>query len=118
MEFYEITHRNMDVEFIQQNLRIDNLNQYCKSINTIVSHHKETGEIYCLWGLFTVHRELIKKGIRISLLNCPNALTFTITNEGDRIVLHCTINTPETDQEFEDSIKTFLSDLKAGINQF
>ena len=68
-------------------------------------------------GLFTVQREIIKNGIRISLLNCPNALAFTITKEEQGVVLHCTINSAEPDQDFVESIELFLSDLRNGIAQ-
>ncbi|MCW8855038.1 MAG: hypothetical protein OQK72_10085 [Gammaproteobacteria bacterium] len=115
MEFYQTLHKNLNAHFIQQNLRLDNLHQYCDFITSIINSHEDKGEIYCDWGLFNVQREIIKKGIRISLLNCPNALTFTITKEEQGIVLHCTINTSKPDQDFIDSIELFLTDLKNGI---
>lgn len=117
MEFYAFTQKELAPEYIKTHLRIDNLNHYCASVSEIINSHEEEGEIYCTWGLFQVHREIIKKGIRISLLNCPNALTFTITREGKDVVIHCTINTDEADQGFIESIKIFLTHLKQGIDQ-
>ena len=118
MEFYNLLQKDLDADFIQQHLRLDNLDQYCDFINHIVNSNDNRGEIYCGWGLFSMQREIIKKGIRISLLNCPNALAFTITKEEQGVVLHCTINTAEPCQDFIESIELFLSDLKTGIAKF
>ena len=117
MEFYQKLQKEIDAKYIQKNLRLDNLNQYCNFIDNVINSDNNRGEIYCGWGLFNIHREIIKKGIRISLLNCPNALAFSITKEEQGIIMHCTINTAEPDQDFVDSIRLFLSDLKAGISQ-
>lgn len=117
MEFYKLLQKDLDADFIQQHLRLDNLHQYCDFIDNVISSCNNKGEIYCSWGLFTVQREIIKNGIRISLLNCPNALTFTITKEEQGVVLHCTINSAEPDQDFVESIELFLLDLRNGIAQ-
>ena len=115
MEFYKTLHKNIDSNYIQQHLRLDNLHQYCDFIDNIINSYNNKGEIYCSRGLFTVEREIIKNGIRISLLNCPNALAFTITKEEQGVVLHCTINSAEPDQDFVESIELFLSDLKKAL---
>ena len=117
MEFYNVFQNNISVQAIHQQLRIDNLDQYCASVNQIIRHHGNEGEMYCAWGQFNIQREILNKGIRISLLNCPNALTFSITREQHGLVIHCTINTEEADDDFIESIQVFLNDLQQGINQ-
>jgi len=49
---------------------------------------------------------------------CPNALAWTITREeGGSLVIHCTIDKRDHDQDFIDSIKDFVLDWKTGLNQ-
>jgi len=71
-------------------------------------------KIGSLWGEFTLARQDIKGGLRFSLLECPNALTWTITTgyepAPDAIIVHLTINRMEKDQEFLEEIKEFLDD--------
>ena len=61
MEFYKLLQKDLDVDFIQQNLRLDNLNQYCNFVYNIISSHEDKSEIYCGRGLFSVQRDIIKK---------------------------------------------------------
>lgn len=57
----------------------------------------------------------IMGGIRFSMLNCPNALAWTITTgyppARDKIVLHLTINRGRKQKEIVDEIHLFLEDL-------
>ena len=80
---------------------------------------EERGEIYCLWGQFTVHREPIKDGIRFSLPYCPNALAWTITAapEGGtpETIIHCTINRQEHEADFIESIEWFVGEWEKGL---
>ena len=54
MEFYKPLQKDLDANFIQQHLRIDNLHQYCDFIDNVISSCNNKGEIYCSWGL--IHR--------------------------------------------------------------
>ncbi|MCU7834102.1 MAG: hypothetical protein KZQ83_02525 [gamma proteobacterium symbiont of Taylorina sp.] len=118
MEFFkEVESSNLDVKDLRNLLSIKNLPLLCKSINSVILDEQKKGIIYCLWGEFEVNREKLKYGIRFSLPNCPNALTWTITMDVDRanILIHCTINKSIHDTDFIESIEEFISDWSNGI---
>lgn len=79
----------------------------------------ERGEIYGLWGQFRVHRELIRGGVRFSLPDCPNALSWTVTTglppEPASTVIHCTIKRRDHEPDFVESIELFVDALAEGI---
>ncbi len=60
-----------------------------------------------------------KAGVRFTLLDCPNALSWTITTgfspEKNKIVVHCTINRTEKPTEFIEEINEFLNEWEAGL---
>ena len=62
----------------------------------------------CIWGNFKINKEIIKNGVIFTLPICPNALAWTITKEriggSDKILIHCTINKPEHEPDFIQSI--------------
>lgn len=121
MEFFEETNKiDIDALSLQKLLTISNLPNLCGSITNVIFDNKVNGSIYCLWGEFEINREELKYGIRFSMPNCPNALTWTITIDRDRggtLTIHCTINKNKHDQDFIDSIKEFTSDWKIGLNR-
>lgn len=119
MEFFEELEKSgVDVEVLKGLLRISTLPCHCHSIDSVISEHQNGGEIYCVWGQFTVSRQLIKNGVRFSLLNCPHALAWTITYHEERamLVVHCTIDDREVDMEFLESILLFVSDWRLGLS--
>ena len=121
MEFFkEIKQVNIDINNFKKLLTISALPNFCNSIDTVLSEQNQEGEIYCVWGQFNIRREIIKYGVRFSLLNCPHALAWTITyNESENdIVVHCTINKKEQDKDFVQSIHQFVSDWGHGIEAY
>ena len=42
-----------------------------------------------MWGEFTLRRDQIMGGVRFSMLDCPNALAFTITSRNAEEVTAC-----------------------------
>ena len=119
MEFYaEIKNPGLDVSRLKQRLAIKHLPQLSKSIDTIISDEKDKGVIYCLWGQFEINREEIRYGVRFTLPHCPNALACSITiddTNNDIIVIHCSINKKQHDEDFIDSIHQFVSDWAEGL---
>ena len=118
MEFFkEIKKNPIDIEALRSQLQIATLPIHCKSIDTVISVARNKGEIYCVWGQFTISREPIKNGVRFALLNCPHALTWTVTYHAKRetLVVHCTIDDREEDQDFVESIEQFVSDWALGL---
>lgn len=54
--------------------------------------------------------------------NCPNTLAWTITKErvgeGDKMLIHCTINKSEHEPDFIQSIEQFVNDWKIGLENY
>ena len=121
MEFFSIADVKTTPETLQA-LTVHQLSQYCADIDKVLHVDDDnSANVYCLWGEFTVHRQLINGGIRFSLPKCPNALAWTITTgfapEPDKVVIHCTINRIEHDVDFIESIESFIESWKIGIEQ-
>jgi hypothetical protein len=119
MEFFgEIKTVNIDENYLKDKLTISTLPKYCNSIDTVMIEKNSEGEIYCLWGRFNIKREAIKYGVRFSLLNCPHALSWTITHnkKAQEIIIHCTIDKKEEDKDFVESIHQFVSDWEVGLS--
>jgi len=119
MEFFgEIEASHIDDNYLKELLTVSTLPKYCSSIDSVISINNNEGEIYCLWGQFSVKQEVIKHGIRFSLLNCPHALSWTITHDqsAKKIIIHCTIDKKEEDKDFIDSINQFVSDWEMGLS--
>jgi hypothetical protein len=120
MEFFrEIKSVILGSDDLKEALSISTLPEYCSSIETIISEENNEGEIYCLWGQFNIKREIIKYGVRFSLLNCPHALAWTITfhQMSQEIIIHCTIDKKQEDKDFIDSIHQFVSDWERGLGK-
>lgn len=118
MEFFQIiNHLKTDTEKLKSLLTISCLPELCDSIDTVTPDNAHQADIYCLWGEFSVIRDEIRNGVRFSLVNCPHALAWTITHheEAENIVIHCTIDDVETDEDFADSIELFIKAWSTGI---
>lgn len=122
MEFYATARLPFTANELQRYLRIDNLPVWCASIETVLSHQGERGRIYCLWGEFAIHQEILRDGVRFTLPGCPNALQWTVTAEADthpgQVVVHCTINRQQHAPEFVESLEQFVADWKAGLEDW
>lgn len=119
MEFFEIADIRPSVEEIQA-LTVARLSQYCADIDRVLSvKSDDDAEIYCIWGTFSVMRQLINGGVRFTLPKCPNALAWTITTgydpEPEKVVIHCTINRTTHDADFIESIESFIHSWKLGL---
>ncbi len=120
MEFFqEVACDTLDTGQLKALLTIRNMPALCHSIDNVISEQGDKAEIYCLWGAFNIRRDEIRYGIRFSLLNCPHALAWTITlkEASHQIVVHCTIDETEQDEDFIDTINEFVKDWAHGIRQ-
>jgi hypothetical protein len=118
MEFYAVAEVDSSPIMIQRDISISKLAEHCASIDKVLSAEGDSGAIYCIWGEFKVHRELIRQGVRFTLPGCPNALQWTITSvtDGKKLVrVHLTIDRPEHDPDFVESLEQFVSDWKQGL---
>ncbi|MCR4346070.1 MAG: hypothetical protein NUV55_02535 [Sulfuricaulis sp.] len=120
MEFFAIADKPATAETLQARLDVASLASWCASISQVFSHDGDTGEIFCVWGQFIVHRERIRGGVRFTLPKCPNGFAWTVTTgfppAPDKVVIHCTINRREHDSGFIATIEKFADDWRRGLS--
>lgn len=118
MEFFTFAHVKWDEQFIHENITIAKMDRFCETI-TLLQENGEVGEIGTVWGEFNVQRQKIRGGVRFALLNCPNALAWTITTGyppvPEAVVIHGTINRITHDEDFIESIDEFLDHWRVGL---
>lgn len=121
MEFFRTINSKTDENGIQNTLGFEHLELMSSQLFLLEPKSEYLAEIGSLWGEFTLTRQEIKGGLRFSLLECPNALTWTITTgyepAPESIVVHLTINRTEKDDEFLEEIKDFLNDHTSLLEQ-
>ncbi len=114
MEFFRTIKISTDEQKIKNTLVFESLELMSSELFLLEALNDSQAKIGSLWGEFTLGRQAIKGGLRFSLLECPNALSWTITTgyepAPDAIMVHLTINRTEKDQEFLEEIKEFLDD--------
>jgi hypothetical protein len=114
MEFFRIIETSTTQEQITELLVLKNLETISSQLILIAEPQENQVEIGSLWGEFTLSRDEIKGGLRFSLKECPNALTWTITTgyppAPEGIVIYLTVNRKELEQEFIEEIEAFLDD--------
>ena len=114
MEFFASAPVRLRAEDLQRHLRIDNLPQWCASIDKVLSHEGDRGDIYCTWGEMRIRRDVIRDGVRFTLPACVNAVQWTITADNG-VTVHCTSNRPTHDPDFVESLEQFVADWKSGL---
>lgn len=117
MEFYRTINKAIPSAGIQKQLKISDLSKYCDSIYEATYDDGDHGEISCVWGVFSIHREVIKHGLRFTMPGCPNALAWSITAENGKteVLFYLTINRKEHEDEFVESIEQFVDDWAMGL---
>ena len=114
MEFFRIVKVETTEQQLQEFLVLSNLEKMSNQIFNLDEPNETEVNIGGLWGEFTLSRNKIKGGLRFALLECPNALCWTITTgfppEPESIVIHLTINRQQKDSEFIEEIQEFLED--------
>ncbi len=114
MEFFRTINISTDEQKIKNTLVFERLELMSSELFLLEALNDYQAKIGSLWGEFTLGRQDINGGLRFSLLECPNALTWTITTGYEpapkSIIVHLTINRTEKDQEFIEEIKEFIDD--------
>lgn len=120
MEFFKIIPVKTNEKSIQNVVTLDRLEEFSNLVFNLDTPKESESEIGGLWGEFTLQRSLIKGGVRFALLDCPNALCWTITAgylpREDALVVHLTINRTQKEKEFLEEIEDFLDDHIAKLN--
>lgn len=121
MEFFRVINIEISEAEIQEKIRNLILSEIDSDI-IVLDGNDDFVKIGCLWGEFTLRRDKIKGGIRYSMLECPNALAWTITTgyppAREKVVIHLTINREKKQKEFVDEINEFLDGWEAGMKIF
>mgnify|MGYP000032244062 FL=1 len=122
MEFYRIIKAKTEDKTIQNQLTIKNLELISNDIFVIGDQNKTEANVGGVWGEFTLTRTSIRGGLRFALVECPNALTWTITTgilpEPDVIVIHLTINRQKQMESFIEEIEEFLDDQSICLQKY
>ena len=122
MEFFEVIDKQVSEAIIQEKITPKTLEKFTESMFLL---EKIGNDFSCgtLWGEFIVSYDKIKGGVRFALLDCPNALQWTITTgfppEESKILIHLSINRNQKPAEFIEEIQEFLEEwIKSLTNQF
>ena len=122
MEFFRIINLKTQDKSIQEKLTIANLESISNELFVIGNQNTTEAEIGSVWGEFTLTRSQIRGGMRFALVECPNALAWTITTgikpDRDVIVIHLTINRKEQTVDFIQEIESFLDDQCSCLEQY
>ncbi|MDF1518176.1 MAG: hypothetical protein RQ864_07415 [Lutibacter sp.] len=120
MEFFRIIDKQSNEEQLQNKIHPKSLEEFTESMLFLESLENNFIGL-TLWGEFNISYNKINGGVRFALLDCPNALSWTITAgfppEKDKIVLHCTINRREKPIEFIEEIEEFMDEWEKGLKR-
>jgi len=118
MEFFRVIDKQVSEETIQEQITLQSVSEFTDTMLYIEGNDYEFKGM-TLWGEFSIGYNKIKGGVRFSLLDCPNALTWTITlgypPEQNQLILHCTINRKQKPAEFIEEINEFLDEWQQGL---
>ncbi len=118
MEFFRIIDKQVSEEIIQQKITPENLELFTESM-FLLEKVENNFSGATLWGEFLISYDQIKGGIRFALLDCPNALQWTITTgfspERTKILIHATINRTQKPLEFIEEVNEFLDEWETGL---
>ena len=122
MEYFRIITIKTTAQNIQSQLTLTNLDAISTEIFNLETPNQETSNIGGLWGEFTLSRSLINGGVRFALIECPNALCWTITTgfppNPNAIIIHLTINRQNITSDFNEEINEFLEDQDVQLKTF
>jgi len=121
MEFFRIIDKQVTEELIKDSIQPKSIENFTETM-LFLENHEENFIGSTLWGEFKISYDKINGGVRFTLLDCPNALSWTITTglyeEGEKIILHCTINQSNKPDEFIEEIQEFLDEWEIGIKEY
>ena len=118
MEFFRVVDKQVTSAIIQDKIHPESIQNFAETMLFLENNNTNfKGET--LWGEFLISYHKINGGVRFTLLDCPNALAWTITTgfppERNKIMLHCTINRTQKPTEFVEEINEFLDEWVAGL---
>ena len=118
MEFFRIIDIQVSEELIKEKINPSRVEDFAESM-MYLEENKHDFKGMTLWGEFIISYDCINGGVRFALIDCPNALSWTITTgfppERDKIVLHATINRTQKHDVFIEEIHEFLDEWESGL---
>jgi hypothetical protein len=122
MEYFRGIKIITNEKYLQESLVLNNLDKISSELFNLEKPSQELSIIGGIWGEFTLSRSEIKGGVRFALLECPNALCWTITTglgtNTESIIIHLTINRQQITKDFTEEIEAFLEDHCACLETF
>ena len=120
MEFFRIIDKQVTQEIIQDKIHPQSVEDFTETMLFIEESDSDFQGL-TLWGEFLISYDKINGGVRFTLKDCPNGLSWTITTgyppERNKIVLHSTINRTQKPEEFLEEIKEFMDEWEKGIKE-
>ena len=121
MEFFRTVNIKTSEEKIQEKINFETISEIYPDM-IVLGGDEKCSEIGSFWGEFLLQRDEIMGGVRFSMLNCPNALAWTITTgyppERDKVIIHLTLNRLQKPREFVSEINELLDGWKTGLEAF
>lgn len=121
MEFYGLANWQTTEQEIRREVRLGNMPDLCESIYCLMDSEGERGKFDTLWGQFHLRREKINGGVRFTMPDCPNCLSFTITTgfppDPNKVFVHCTISRLEHEPDFLETLEDFVKYWVAGLER-
>ena len=118
MEFFKIIDRPVSEKIIQDKINPNSVENFTESMLYLEDSDANFKGL-TLWGDFLISYDIIKGGVRFTLLDCPNGFSWTITTgyppDRTKIVLHATINRTQKPEEFIEEIHEFMDEWETGL---
>lgn len=119
MEYFRIIDKQVTEAQIQEQIKPSTLEDFTETMFVLEDISDSEFKGVTLWGDFNISYYKIKGGVRFTLLDCPNALAWTITTgfppERNKIVLHLTINRTQKHENFIEEIREFMEEWEEGL---
>lgn len=118
MEYFRIINKQTTEAKLQSSITPETVDTFAETMLFLepVEHYFKGST---LWGEFTISYDKINGGIRFTLLDCPNALSWTITTgyppAREKIILHCTLNRIQKSGKFVNEVLEFLDEWEEGL---
>lgn len=118
MEFFRIIDKQVTEKQLQDKINPQSVENFAETMLYLEDIENNFKGV-TLWGEFVLSYDKINGGVRFTLLDCPNALSWTITTgfppERNKIVLHSTINRTQKPEEFVEEIEEFMDEWEEGL---
>jgi len=119
MEFYAIANAHMSPTDLQRFIRVQNLPQWCASIEIVSTQSAEKGSLNWAGDDNAVQQEVVRNGIHFSLPGSEDVMQWSITAEprskNGRVTIHCTVNRTKLEPEYDKCLQQFVEDWKTGL---